>query len=74
MVGRGWGGRVRTRRWRRTQGSSERYTAGLGLGLGWSKERGDAEEAEVQADGRGRGGLIERELNGVRTRRRKGSG
>lgn len=47
--GRWWGGRVRTRRWRRTQGSSERYTAGLGLG--WSKKRGDAGEAEVQADG-----------------------
>lgn len=53
MVGEGdgGGGRVRTRRWRRTQGSSKRYIAGLGLG--WSKERGDAGEAEVkvQADG-----------------------
>lgn len=47
--GRRWGGRVRTGRRRRTQGSSERYAAGLGLGC--SEERGDAGEAEVQADG-----------------------
>lgn len=46
--GRWWGGRVRTRRWRRTLGSSQRYTAGVGLGC---KGRGDAGEAEAQADG-----------------------